>query len=369
MSGTSLDGVDAALIETSGTGEDLSVSVLGFLSEPYSDQERGRIESVMANGSLSELVRLDRDLGKRFASVGSKLLRELGCSPSSVAVVGSHGQTLYHDPPTAEGVCGSTLQVGCAARIRENLGIKVVSDFRSADMAAGGQGAPLVPMVDWMLFRRSDGKPRALLNVGGMANVTRVLLEKSETIAFDTGPGNVLIDLAARAATGSRLSFDVDGELGAKGCVHEALLNDWLADPYFEKSPPKSTGREYFGPEYFRARGQEAERFGVSADDLVATFTAFTARSIARSLKRWIFPLEDVLVSGGGARNPTLMRGIERELEGVRVGTSQELSWPVDAKEAIAFAILALLHLDRVPGNLPRVTGARHPVVLGRRTG
>ena len=269
-------------------------------------------------------------------------------------------------PGTSGG--GVTVQVGSAAILRERLGATVISDFRVADVAAGGQGAPLVPIVDWMFFRHPAGKPRALLNLGGMANVTGVVQEREETCAFDTGPGNVLMDLAVQHATGGERTFDSEGSLAASGRIDRSLLEGWLDEPYFRQEPPKSTGREAFGVSDFERRRVEAESVGLGPLDLLATLTAFTVHSVARAIQTWIGPVEDLVVSGGGAFNETLLGGLRQEFPEVPVRRVEEVAWTAEGKEAIAFAVLALLHLDRVPGNLPGVTGASRPVVLGRST-
>ena len=366
MSGTSLDGVDVALVEASGSGYELEVRLVAFCCDSYTEPERVRIHDTIERGGASEIARLDRWLGERFARSALRLLHAEGVDPGRVDCVGTHGQTILHEPPGAHG--GVTFQIGLAAILREHIGATVVSDFRSADVAAGGHGAPLVPIVDWMFLRHPQGHPRALLNLGGMANVTRVVEDLDSTLAFDTGPGNVLLDLAASQATGGQQSYDEGGRLAASGRVDESLLDAWLAEPYFLRCPPKSTGRETFGATDFERRRLEAEAAGLGALDLLATLTALTVHSVARSVQKWIDPVSDLVVSGGGAHNRTLLDGLGDALEGTVVRILDEVAWTVEAKEAIAFAVLALLHLDGVPGNLPRVTGATRHCVLGQRT-
>jgi anhydro-N-acetylmuramic acid kinase len=289
----------------------------------------------------------------------------------AVGAVGSHGQTVWHRPPSAERR-GATLQLGDPATIAERTGRPVVSDFRTRDMAAGGQGAPLVPWVDRLLFS-APGGPRALQNIGGIANVTRVPPKGSAgpVFAFDTGPGNALIDAAVELATDGRLTFDRDGRLAARGEVDGELLAELLRHPYFAAEPPKSTGREEFGRP-FVARLVEAIQPEGDRDwlDLVATLTELTARSIADAYGRWVIPrgVDEVVVTGGGARNPTLMGRLRALLEPLPVVDASALGIDPDAKEAVAFALLAWAHLRGIPANVPEATGAAGPRVLGSLT-
>jgi anhydro-N-acetylmuramic acid kinase len=288
-----------------------------------------------------------------------------------VDAVGSHGQTVWHRPP-AGATRGATLQLGDPATIAERTGISVVSDFRTRDMAAGGQGAPLVPWVDRLLFSLPD-RARALQNIGGIGNVTWVPPRGStETVlAFDTGPGNALMDTAVEIATGGRMTFDRDGKLAARGEVDETLLADLLRHPYFAAEPPKSTGREEFGRPFVErlvaATAPEGDRDWL---DLVATLTELTARSIADAYRRWIVPrgVEQVVLTGGGARNPTLVRRIQSLLDPLEVVGGEVLGVDPECKEAVAFAVLAWAHLRGIPANVPTATGAAGPRVLGSFT-
>jgi anhydro-N-acetylmuramic acid kinase len=288
-----------------------------------------------------------------------------------VDAVGSHGQTVWHRPP-AEGRRGATLQIGDAATIAERTGIPVVSDFRSRDVAAGGHGAPLVPYVDRLLFSLPD-RSRALQNIGGIGNVTRVPPRGSDepVFAFDTGPGNALIDAAVELATGGRLTFDRDGQLAARGRIDDALLADLLRHPFFAAEPPKSTGREEFGRPFVARLTTALEPEG-DADwlEIVATLTELTARTIADAYRRWLLPrgLDEVVITGGGARNPTLVRRISELLHPLPVLTGDALGVDPEAKEAVAFAVLAWAHLRGIPANVPSATGAAGPRVLGSYT-
>jgi anhydro-N-acetylmuramic acid kinase len=363
MSGTSLDGVDAALVEI---GPRNRVRLRRFRSEPYDVDERKCILDTIAGGTARELATLNVWLGERFAAAVERLLGDAGIAPAKLAFVASHGQTIWHEPGRA------TLQLGDPAVLAERFGVTVVSDFRSRDVAAGGQGAPLVPIADALLF----GHPRhgrALLNIGGMANVTWVP-KRGRTdgvMAFDTGPGVAVLDAVVRAVRPD-LAYDDDGALAAEGKPVPRVVKALLTDSFFRAPPPKSTGREVFGEAFAeRLRKQAlAERSGATPADLVATALALTVRSIADQVTRWL-PKDgerDLLVAGGGARNSTLMRALAAALPGWQVRLFAEEFFDGDAKEAVAFAFLGWLALEWRPGNVPSATGARGPRVLGRIT-
>jgi anhydro-N-acetylmuramic acid kinase len=365
MSGTSLDGVDAALVDL---GEGDQVALRGFLSEPYAAQERQRILDAMAHGTARDLSLLNVWLGGRWADAVERLLRATGIDARELSFVASHGQTVWHEPGKA------TLQLGDPAVLAERLAVTVVSDFRSRDVAAGGQGAPLVPIADALLF----GHPRhgrALLNVGGMANVTWVPRRGTTdgVVAFDTGPGVAVLDAVVRAVQPG-MAFDENGAMAAQGRPVDLVVRELLAHAYFAAPAPKSTGRETFGEEFARALRERVLAADPAARpvDAVATALALTVISIAEQLGKWLPGTRDqprdLLVSGGGARNPTLMRGLAAALPGWRVGLFAEEFFDGDAKEAVAFAFLGKLALEHRPGNVPGATGARGPRVLGRIT-
>ncbi|HEX8243668.1 MAG TPA: anhydro-N-acetylmuramic acid kinase [Longimicrobium sp.] len=372
MSGTSLDGIDAALVEVEGTGEDdVTARVLRSLTAEYPPARREAIHAAIVAGTAEALCGLHADLGEWLAEAALRVCAEAGVPAESVDAVGSHGQTVWHRPPSADRR-GATLQLGDAATIAERTGIAVVSDFRTRDVAAGGQGAPLVPWVDRVLFA-AEGRARALQNIGGIGNVTRVPPRGSaeEVFAFDTGPGNALIDAAVELATDGRATFDRDGKLAARGEVDEALLAELLRHPYFAARPPKSTGREEFGRP-FVARLVEAVQPEGDRDwlELVATLTELTARSIADAYRRWVLPrgVDEAVITGGGARNPTLVARIRALLDPLPVVDGAALGVDPDAKEAVAFALLAWAHLRGMTANVPAATGARGPRVLGSFT-
>ncbi|HEX6749352.1 MAG TPA: anhydro-N-acetylmuramic acid kinase [Longimicrobium sp.] len=372
MSGTSLDGIDAALVEVGGADEtNVTARVVRSLTVEYEPARREAIHAAIVAGTAEALCGLHADLGEWLAEAALRVCEEAGISPETVDAVGSHGQTVWHRPPSAE-TRGATLQLGDAATIAERTGIAVVSDFRTRDVAAGGQGAPLVPWVEKVLFS-VEGKARALQNIGGIGNVTRVPPRGSAepVFAFDTGPGNALIDAAVELATDGRATFDRDGMLAARGEVDEALLADLLRHPYFAAAPPKSTGREEFGRP-FVIRLVEAVRPEGDRDwlDLVSTLTELTARTVADAYRRWVLPrgVDEVVVSGGGARNPTLVARIRELLAPLPVADGAALGMDPDAKEAVAFALLAWAHLRGLPANEPGATGAAGPRILGSFT-
>jgi anhydro-N-acetylmuramic acid kinase len=372
MSGTSLDGIDAALVEVSGSGpEDVTVRLLHALTLDYDDARRSAIHDAIVAGSAEALCALHGDLGEWMAEAVLRLCADAGVEAASVDAVGSHGQTVWHIPPTGERR-GATLQLGDAATIAERTGRPVVSDFRARDVAAGGQGAPLVPWVDALLFALPD-RARALQNLGGIGNVTRVPPRGSgEPVwAFDTGPANAPIDAAVEIATGGRHRYDRDGRLAARGRVDEALLDELLRHPYFAAEPPKSTGREAFGRPFVE-RLVEAVRPEGDDDwmDLAATLTELAARSVADAYRRWVIPrgVEEVVLTGGGARNPVLVGRIRALLDPLPVVDGSALGIDPGFKEAVAFAVLAWAHLHGIPANVPAATGAAGPRVLGSLT-
>jgi len=372
MSGTSLDGIDAVLANFSGTTEaDLAWSVKAFVSIPYTPQQRRQIHDAIERGTPGNLCRLGADLGEWLAAAALAVCEAAGLAPDDVDLIGSHGQTIWHVPP-ASGVRGATLQLGDPATIAERTGIPVVSDFRSRDVAAGGQGAPLVPWQDRVLFSL-PGRCRVLLNIGGIANLTWLPPKGDRTplLAFDTGPGNMVIDAAVERATGGRETFDRDGRWAGRGRVDEVLLAELLAHSFFQQPPPKSTGREVFGHPYL----QQIVRRQPPADeqewaDLIATATALTARSIADAMHGWVTQhgLSEVIISGGGARNPTLIAMIRDALAPTRVVTGEALGIDPDAKEALAFAALAWAFACGIPGNVSEATGAVGLRILGSYT-
>ncbi|MEU6867734.1 anhydro-N-acetylmuramic acid kinase [Streptomyces sp. NPDC046876] len=365
MSGTSYDAVDAAAadLELSGADGTLHLTPLGMVSAPYPADVREALAAALppASTTLADVCRLDTRIGQAFAAAAARADREL-CA-GRAELVASHGQTVFHW--AEDGRVHGTLQLGEPAWIAEGSGCPVVSGFRPRDVAAGGQGAPLVSLVDLMLLRGRPGVPAAL-NIGGIANLT-VLPAAGEPLAFDTGPGNALMDAAVREVTGGRLAYDEGGAIAAAGRVHEPLLRRMLAEPYYRLPPPRTTGKELFHAGYLRAHLAGCDDGTPAPQDLVATLTRLTARTVADALR----PLgaTEVFVSGGGVRNPVLMGMLRDELAwATAVRPSEELGLPAAAKEAYAFAVLGYLTLHGLPGNAPRCTGAGGPRVLGSLT-
>lgn len=364
MSGTSLDGISAAVSRFTPAGEaGFDVELLGFHVHEYTPAQRARLLAALREGSAQEYCRLAVDLGGWLADAAVAVLADAGVARTEVRAIGTHGQTLWHEPGH------STWQLDAPAVIAERTGLAVVSDFRVRDVAAGGQGAPLVPIADALLF--SGGRWRALQNIGGIGNVTVVPPDGTlaSVRAFDTGPGVAIIDAVVRSVDAS-LRYDRDGLIAAQGRVIQRVIDLLLRDPYFAAEPPKSTGRELFNAAYVvRFMDLCRDNGAVSDADLVATATAFTAATIADAYRRFMpEPVEEMLVSGGGAKNPVLAAMLEAAVAPLAVVPFDARYFDGEAKEAVAFALLAHLHLKGIAGNVPTATGARGPRVLGTLT-
>lgn len=367
MSGTSLDGIDAALIEVEGVGEASRVALRAFHTTPYDEPARARIHHLFSADTRA-VCEGSFWLGEKLAAAALEVIARAGLSPKEVDLVGSHGQTIWHQPPSAcrEGGVPSTLQVGEPAVIAARTGLVTVGDFRVADVAAGGEGAPLVPYCDFILYRRA-GRVRALQNIGGIANVTVVGERRADLLAFDNGPGNMMIDALAPLASGGAETIDRDGALSATGRVQEDLLARLLDDEYLRRPPPKSTGRERYGRAATLAWA--AEHPDRAPRDLLATLVAFTAQAIASSYRDFVLPRarpDEVLVSGGGAHNRTLMGMLAQALAPLPIGPFADDGISPDAKEAVAFALLAVQAIHAEPASLPEATGATRASVLGK---
>jgi anhydro-N-acetylmuramic acid kinase len=373
ISGTSLDGIDAALVRISGPATQPRVRLVAFETYPYSHLVRQMILRIAAGKAVpaGETSQLNFLLGELFAEATLRVCQAARVSPRRLAAIGSHGQTICHQgSPRREGGrrVASTLQIAEPAVIAERTGAPVVADFRTADMAAGGQGAPLVPMVDYLLLRDAR-KGTVALNIGGIANFTVIPAnaQPEQVFGFDTGPGNMLIDGLVPRFTQGKKSYDAGGRWAARGRVIEPLLADLLRLPFFRQPPPKSAGREQFGDPFIKQFF--LKRRGARPEDLLRTATELTARSIADALNRFVLgdiPIHRLILSGGGAHNRLLVSRLTQLLPRLRVRLSDACGLPVDAKEAIAFAVLADRTLHGLPGNLPTVTGARRAVVLGK---
>jgi anhydro-N-acetylmuramic acid kinase len=371
MSGTSADGVDAAIVEIHGAPPSLSVVLLSFTFVPFEAEQRACIFALFdpATATADRICQANFGIGEWFAAAALQAIQQAGLTPTDVDLIGSHGQTVYHavgdDSPVK-----STLQIGEAAVIAARTGITTVADLRVADVAAGGQGAPLVSYADWLLLRHPT-RVRAVQNLGGIANVTYLPLDDdpNAVLAFDTGPGNMLIDDAASRATQGVLAFDRDGLLAAQGCVDEDLLAELMTHLYLAQPPPKTTGREQFGAAFGAEVWAQAGARGLGSKDVVATLTAFTAASIADAYRRFLPQMPDeVILGGGGASNPTLVAMLRDRLAPAAVTTHEPFGLSSDAKEAVAFAVLAYETIHGRPGNLPHCTGATRRAVLGKIT-
>lgn len=368
MSGTSVDGIDAALVDIRGLETDLEVDLLASETYPYPADLRQQILAVCAGEplTLEQLAHLDDAIATAFTQAAFNI--QQGYSPATL--IGSHGQTVFHRPPSSE-TLGYSLQIGRGELIAHRMQTPTVSDFRSADLALGGQGAPLVPKIDLCLLSDAQ-QSRCIQNIGGMGNVTFLPpLATAEQLGvgvkgWDTGPGNVLIDLAVQHFSNGQQTYDRDGSWAASGTPCQALVEQWLAHPFFAEPPPKSTGRELFSPQYLQRCLQEAQSHSLSEADILATLTELTAASIAQNYVQFLSQLPDqVLLAGGGSLNLYLKQRLALRLEGIPVLTTDELGLDADAKEAIAFAVLAYWRHHQIPGNLPTVTGAKRPTLLG----
>lgn len=372
MSGTSADGVDAALVRITGQGDAVKVKPLAFSSLPYPRGLQPRIVAAAVNGSVAEICHLNAVLGEWFSRAALRVVAVAGLHPSRVHLIGSHGQTIHHLPtPLREyGLrpIRSTLQIAEPAIIAERTGITTIANFRARDMAVGGEGAPLTPYAHHALLRHSH-RSRLIVNLGGIGNVTYLPAGRGpESIkAFDTGPGNMVLDGLMQRISDGRLSMDRHGRLAGKGTVNLNLLNTMLAHPFLRKRPPKSTGREEFG-EAFLARILAAARGRIRPEDLLATASLFTAVSVGLA-RRWLSgPVEEVIVAGGGAHNRTVMADLAAVFDPIPIMPLDELGWESRAFEAIAFALFAYHTMRGQCTNVPSVTGASHPVVLGHIT-
>jgi anhydro-N-acetylmuramic acid kinase len=361
LSGTSADAADAALVRVGEAPGD--VRLAAFASLPIDDSLRRELFALGGPVRLRDLLRLDVALGERFAEAALEVLRRAGVARGRVAGIGSHGQTVAHHP---EPEVRATLQLGSAAVIHARTGLPVISDFRSADLAQGGQGAPLTPIFHHAVFARA-GERRAVLNIGGFTNLTYLPgLDAGRLVAFDPGPGNALLDRCARLASDGRERFDRDGARARRGRIQPRALERLLDDAYFAAPPPKSTGHERFGDAFFESARAAVEREGGTLDDLMATLTALTVESVARAAERFLPGApERWLICGGGASNPALFDGLAARLGPAPVEGTDGHGVPAGALEAMTFALLGALAARGSPGNLPAATGARRAVVLG----
>jgi len=370
ISGTSVDGIDVAITEITGEGFDQSVRLVAAESIPYPpDVKQGVLAVSNADTHTARISRMNFLLGELFGEAVIETCRRASIDLATVELIGSHGQTIFHEAD-AVNIGGrkiaSTMQIGEAAVIAARTGAPVVADFRTADMARGGQGAPLVPYVDYLLYRHAE-LGRVALNIGGISNITSIPpgAKPEQVVAFDTGPGNMIMDSLVSQISRGLQTFDEDGRMASKGEVSPELLKELMDDPYLYRKPPKSCGREQYGPELIARLLSD----GLAPEDVVATATAYTAQSIAESIERFVaptMPVDELIVSGGGWKNPQIIERLAAQMPDTRLRSSNELGIDSDAKEAIAFAMMAYETWHGRPSNLPSATGASGPAILGK---
>ncbi|HFU7085942.1 TPA: anhydro-N-acetylmuramic acid kinase AnmK [Bacillus cereus] len=372
MSGTSLDGIDVALVRIEGSGVDSKVKLIHFTTVPFRNDIKSEIQQALSieNSNVQLICSLNFKLGLCFANAVKEVCKEANFSLEQLDLIGSHGQTIYHQPKPEGNMIASTLQIGEPAVIAYDTNTTVISNFRTMDMAAGGQGAPLVPYSEVILYR-DPSKNRLLQNIGGIGNVTVIPSQKSDqnVIAFDTGPGNMIIDEACQRLF--QLPYDQNGEIAEQGEVVDEILTYCINHPFLKMNPPKSTGREHFGEEFVSQLLKRYEKH--SKENILTTVTMFTASSIVHHYKEFILPyyeIDEVILGGGGSYNDTLVEMIRYGLkdEKCTIFIQEDIGYSSEAKEAIAFAILANETYHRNPSNVPSATGAKKSVVLGNVT-
>ncbi len=373
MSGTSADGVSAVLVKISGSWIETKFKIIEHETYPYPKELRKRIFELFnpETSTVDKICVMNFILGKVFAEAARKIAEKAGLKLSEIDFIASHGQTIHHIPREFE-VAGyktrSTLQIGEPSIIAAETGVLTIADFRPKDIAVGGEGAPISAYVDYIIFRSND-KSRAVQNIGGIANVTYIprKAEINDIIAFDTGPGNSLIDAVVKHVTKGKLSYDINGEIAAKGRVNNELLNWLLEHPYYKRKPPKTTGREEFGEKYALRIIEKARKLGIEDQDLIATVTMLTAKTIAESYKTFLPEIpEEIIIGGGGAYNRTLIEMLKRELKGIKILLHEDFGIPSQAKEPLVMVILGNEVLNLHFNNIPRATGASRTAVLGK---
>jgi len=375
MSGTSADGVDTALVKIKGNGFSTKVKLICFQVYPYPKSVRKKIFNVFSpkTGTVDKICHLNFVLGELFAKAALKIILKANLKSSQIDLIGSHGQTIYHIPiERREGNLRirSTLQIGEPSVIAERTGITTIADFRTRDVSAGGQGAPLAPYVDYILFK-DKRKTRAIQNIGGIGNVSLIPASPKlgDVVAFDTGPGNMLIDAVSQIITQGRRAYDKNGVMASQGKANKKLLDELMDHPYLKKIPPKTTGREEFGVQFAYQVIKKARALHIKNKDLLTTVTTFTADSIYYAYKNFIFPqhqVDEIIISGGGSYNITLFNFLRKRFYPIPVFRTEDFGISGKAKEAITFAILANETISGNPANVPSATGAKKAVILGK---
>ncbi|SFH54716.1 anhydro-N-acetylmuramic acid kinase AnmK [Pisciglobus halotolerans] len=368
MSGTSLDGIDAALVEIEGTGTKTKVKLVEFITYPFTKKTIDKIKDVFSikTSSVEKICSLNFELGYLFGNAVKEVCKKADFSIKDLNFVASHGQTIYHLPSPEKSQFASTLQIGESAIICEMTKTTVISDFRTRDMALNGQGAPIVPYSEFVLYQDTN-RIRLLQNIGGIGNITIIPpnAKLENVVAFDTGPGNMIINALCEKFYEQK--YDKDGQHAANGKVNENLLKEMMDHPFIRKKYPKTTGREEFGSEYTETL-LEKWQDKIEPKDFVATATMFTAKSIVENAKPFIDDQTDFIIGGGGSYNKTLVRMIQKQIPNVLVKIQEEVGFSSEAKEAIAMVILGNQTLHHLPSNVPNATGADKPAILGKIT-
>lgn len=373
MSGTSADGVDAALCRITGHGTQSEIQQLNFVFQPFSSEIRQEILRLASGKSAcaADFCKMNFLLGELYVEAVESLCAQAGIRSDEIDLIGSHGQTFWHIPQKEEYLghsFRSTFQLGECSVLAQRFGCPVIGDFRVRDVAADGLGAPLVPYSEFLIYR-SETECVALQNIGGIGNITCLppACELKDVFAFDTGPGNMVMDAVLSELTGGKMTYDAGGQFAASGTVDRGLLDRLMEDPYLSRKPPKTTGREYYGPGYVEKIMAYADKNHISDADLMATVTAFTAETIRYSIEHY-FPIKPdrLIIGGGGSMNKTLLQDIAEILPGCKVMTNEDMGYDSNAKEAVAFAVLANEALFAGCNNVPTVTGAKNPVAMGK---
>ena len=367
MSGTSMDGIDAALVRINGHGQDTKVELVDFVAYPYSNCLRYELEEVLST-SVAKLSDLNFAVGEAFSDAAVSIIERAGFRPDEIDLVGTHGQTVFHNPPSNQSEFSSTLQIGEPDIIAERTGITTVSDFRTRDMSSNGEGAPLVPYVDYIIFKNTD-IVRIVQNIGGISSCTVVTPDLADVTAFDSGPGNILLDGVMKIHSGGKKNYDNRGEIARQGKVDYKLLRNLLDNDYFKKPLPKTTGREMFGKNESEKLYKLVKNNSVGLSDLLATLVQFTVDTIYNAYENYIFSkweINEVILSGGGAFNTFMVEKLAEKLYPIGLSLSDEYDIPPDSKEAMSFAVLANETIFGNPSNLPNVTGVRCCSPLGK---